>query len=250
MTVRLEKAGGALRLRLESPRANALTPELLDDLSRALDEVEAAPPEALLLTGERNFCSGGDVARFLAAAEAGEARDYALRVVPVLQEVVLRLLALPAPVVTAARGAVTGGGAGLLFAADTAVLAPASFVQPYYARMGFAPDGGWTALLPERIGRGATLSWIASDSRHGAEDLRAMGLCALVDPEPETAALALLEDRSTETLAAAKRLIWNAPALARIEAGLAAETEAFLDRIDRPDTLARMRAFLGEPEHV
>jgi len=34
----------------------------------------------------------------------------------------------------------TGGGAGFLFAADLAVLAPDAFVQPYYTRMGFAPS--------------------------------------------------------------------------------------------------------------
>ena len=128
--VRLQPAGGEVRrLTLTAPRANALTPELMDALRFAMDAVERDVPGALVLAGGRNFCSGGDVARFLAAAEAGEARAYAARLVPALQEVVLRLWSLPASVVVAARGAITGGGAGLLFAADCAVLAPGTFVD-------------------------------------------------------------------------------------------------------------------------
>ena len=248
--VHLAPDGAALRLTLAAPRANALTPELLDTVRAALDRVEAAAPETLVLAGGRNFCSGGDVARFLDAAEAGEARAYALRVVPALQEVVLRLWSLPATVILAARGAITGGGAGLLFAADLAVLAPDAFVQPCYGQVGFAPDGGWTALLPDRIGPARALSWIASDRREGAEGLVRIALCDAEDPDPEAAALRLAAaDPGTRTVA--KALLRGAGAEAALKAGLARETEAFLARIDRPDVAVKMAAFLGrERAHV
>ncbi len=32
-----------------------------------------------------------------------------------------------------------------MLAADMILMDAAAFIQPYYARMGFAPDGGWTA---------------------------------------------------------------------------------------------------------
>uniref|UniRef100_UPI0025CDB5BD enoyl-CoA hydratase/isomerase family protein n=1 Tax=Sediminimonas sp. TaxID=2823379 RepID=UPI0025CDB5BD len=162
-------AGGAgLVVRMQAPRANALEPGLLDALGDALHNAEARAPGFVLLAGGRHFTSGGDVARFAQAAAEDRAQAYSDAVVPVLQDVVMRLLSLPCPVVAAARGAVTGGGAGLLFAADTGVVAPDTFVQPYYAAMGFAPDGGWTAVLPERIGAGAVQGWLISDRREDA----------------------------------------------------------------------------------
>jgi len=244
--VHLAPAGeDTLRLTLAAPRANALTPELLDALRAALDEAERAAPGTLLLAGGSNFCSGGDVARFLQAAEACEARAYARKVVPVLQEVVLRLYRLPATVAVAARGAITGGGAGLLFAADCAVLAPDAFVQPYYGRMGFAPDGGWTALLPDRIGRSRAGAWVATDRRFAAEDLVRLGLADAVAAEPETAMAEMLARTSPETRITTKALLRGEHVLAALEAALAAETAAFLERIEAPDVSARMAAFVG-----
>lgn len=230
---------------LRAPRANALEPGLLDDLRRALDRAEAAAPGAVLLTGGRNFCSGGDVARFHAAALAGEAVAYARRVVPALQDTVLRLLAFPATVAVAARGAVTGGGAGFLFAADLAVVAPDGFVQPWYGPMGFAPDGGWTALLPERIGAGAALAWLAGNRRHGAGDLVALRLAAAADSTPEDRAAALLAASDPASRRAARALVWDADRIAAVRRRLDAETAAFLDLIGRPETRDRMAAFLN-----
>ncbi|MBV0913789.1 enoyl-CoA hydratase/isomerase family protein [Anianabacter salinae] len=241
----LQSGRGTVTLALTAPRAAALTPEVLDALRAALDTAERSAPHTLFLTGGRNFCSGGDVARFLQAADSGEARDYARRVVPALQEIVLRLYRMPATVAVAARGAITGGGAGFLFAADCAVLAPEAFVQPYYGRVGFAPDGGWTALLPGRIGHARAGAWIAGDHRHGAESLRQMGLCNDVSPSPEAAIVDLLGKTGADTRIATKALLRDDAHCAGIEARLKAETEAFLDRIDRPDVRRGMAAFVA-----
>ena len=234
-----------LALTLHAPRANALEPGVLQQISAALQEVERAVPDVLLIQAGRNFCSGGDVARFHQAVMAGRGRAYAQEVVPVLQDIVYRLAALPAVVAVAARGAVTGGGAGLLFAADLAVLHPDAFVQPYYSKVGFAPDGGWSALLPERIGAGSTLAWLAADRRAGAEELCQLGLAAAVDAEPEHALRGLLVGQTPGSLRAAKSLVWDAPRLAQLRARLDAETAAFLDRIECATTLAGMQAFLS-----
>ena len=232
------------QLTLAAPRANALEPGLLDAMRRTLDTVEAKEPTALILRAGKNFCSGGDIVRFHEAVRGGRGRDYAETVVPALQDIVHRLVALPAPVALAGRGAITGGGAGFLFAADLAVLHPGAFVQPYYARVGFAPDGGWTALLPQRVAPAAALNWIMSDTRMDAAALQAMGLAAAVDDEPETAIHDLLTARNLGTLAAAKTLIWTQARLAELRRALAAEALAFRRRIEAPDTMAGMEQFL------
>ena len=128
MKVRAEAgAEGIFRLTLCGPRANALEPGILREFHAGLDALDA---------------SGAERAVFRAA----NPEAHADAVVPLLQDALRRMVEMPVIFCIAARGAITGGGAGLLFAGDLAVLAPDAFVQPYYAQVGFAPDGGWTAL--------------------------------------------------------------------------------------------------------
>lgn len=241
-----ETAAGeaCLRITLAAPRANALEPALLEGLLSAFDVLEASGARLALIAGGRNFSSGGDVARFSEAAARGEARAYAGTLVPLLQDAVARMIALPVLFAVAARGAVTGGAAGLLFAADLAVLAPDAFVQPWYSEVGFAPDGGWTAVLPERIGAGRAQAWLLSNRRLSAAEAVAAGLAEAVDPEPEARALALLDRGDAGAAIAAKALVWDGPRRAEVTRRLAAETAAFLDRIDRPEVRAGMARFL------
>jgi 2-(1,2-epoxy-1,2-dihydrophenyl)acetyl-CoA isomerase len=233
------------QLTLAAPRANALVPALLDAVAAALDRAEGADCAAILVAGGRNFSIGGDVRAFREALRAGEGRAYAAQLVPQLQDLVERLVTMPRLVAIAARGAVTGGAAGFLFAADLAVVSPDCFVQPYYAQVGFAPDGGWTALLPERIGAGPAQEWLLHDRRVGGAGLVALRLAATCDAAPEAAALRLLGQGSLGARLAAKALIWDAARRALLRSRLDAEVQAFLDRIERPETRAGMDAFLA-----
>jgi 2-(1,2-epoxy-1,2-dihydrophenyl)acetyl-CoA isomerase len=243
-TDRLQDGTLCARLAMSAPRANSLEPGLLRDIALALDAAEAQDAKVILICGGSNFSSGGDVRAFHAASLNNQAVEYAREVVPLLQALVARLIAMPRLVVVAAHGAITGGSAGLLFAADLAVLAPDAFVQPYYAKVGFAPDGGWTALLPERIGAGRALEWLQSDRRLTAEALRDAGLAAAVSDTPEETAMELAARGEIGTRLAVKALIWDDVRCGRINARLEAETEAFLDRIIQPDTALGMSRFL------
>lgn len=243
-TVDLPGGVVCVRLTLAGGRANSLEPELLGDLVSALERAEALDVKVILICGGRNFSSGGDVRGFHAATLDGRGQDYARTVVPLLQTIVARLIAMPRLVVVAARGAITGGSAGLLFAADLAVLAPDAFVQPYYPQVGFAPDGGWTALLPERIGAGRAAEWLQSDRRLTAQALCELGLATVVSDAPEETALELAASGEIGTRLATKALIWDSARRGQVEARLEAETAAFLDRIGEPDTARGMSRFL------
>ncbi|AVO36478.1 enoyl-CoA hydratase/isomerase family protein [Pukyongiella litopenaei] len=245
-------ASGApcFHIALDAPRSNALEPGLLAGLHAALDALEASGARVALLTGGRNFSTGGDVARFHDAARTGTAAAYADEVVPRLQDCVSRMVAMPVLFATAARGAITGGSAGLLFASDLTVLAPDAFVQPYYATVGFAPDGGWTALLPERIGAAAAQQWLMLDGRHGADDLHRMGLATAIDTAPETRALDLLNTLNLDAAITTKGLIWDAARRAALRDRLAAETTAFRARIALETTQAGMARFLGREQET
>lgn len=243
-TVHVSDGTLCARLTMAAGRANSLEPELLKDLASALDWAEAQDASVILLCGGLNFSSGGDVRGFHAASLGGEATTYANQVVPRLQAIIARLIAMPRMVVVAARGAITGGSAGFLFAADLAVLAPDAFVQPYYSHVGFAPDGGWTALLPERIGAGRAAEWLQSDRRLSAKALCDAGLATEISDNPEGRAMELAASGEITTRLAAKALIWDSARRSQVEARLDAETAAFLDRIAEPDTARGMSRFL------
>jgi len=150
--VRLEQGGAVARITLANPaRCNALTVELLAELNAALDRLQV--PRAVVLAAEgRHFSTGGDVARLAAAVAAGCGPAHGADLVGGLNAAILKLAALPCPVLARVQGALTGGALGLVLAADLVAMAPDAFVQPWYAAVGFAPDGGWTAMLPARIG--------------------------------------------------------------------------------------------------
>ena len=153
--VRMEAYRGAVRLVLDRPtRHNSLVPSLLADFHSALVAAIAARPIAIVLTGAgRSFSTGGDLGGFQAeAADPVGLAAYADELVGALNDAILGLLACPVPIIAAVNGPVTGGSLGMVLAADLVAMADDAFIQPYYAEVGFAPDGGWTALLPERIG--------------------------------------------------------------------------------------------------
>ncbi|SLN16633.1 Cyclohexa-1,5-dienecarbonyl-CoA hydratase [Pseudoruegeria aquimaris] len=231
-------------IRLQAPRANALEPGILDELHRACDALAQSDVAKALITGGPNFSTGGDVGRFAEAARAGQGESYAAKVVSALQALVLRMVEMPVVLASAVRGAATGGSAGIVFASDLVVAAPDAFVQPYYGVVGFAPDGGWTALLPELIGGANAKGWIMANHRQGAERLESLGLVQAVDPNPEARAAKLLAQIETGTALATKSLFWDDRRRAVVKTRLEAETESFKALIGRPETLTRMQEFL------
>lgn len=250
--VRVDEIEGAIRVCLDRPsRHNALVPQLLAGLEAALDEAAEKEPVALVLTGNgASFSTGGDIAGFLAhAGSREELLGYAEKLVGGLHEIVLKLLTFPAPVLAAVNGPVTGGSAGLVLAADMVAMAERSFIQPYYSSVGFAPDGGWTALLPDRIGTAKTLQIQYLNERISAKEAKALGLAACVCPRSNLDGvvaqwLRTLEAGSASTHLATRKNVWDDARLEQARARLEREKSRFLDLIVQPDTLAGMNAFL------
>ena len=249
--VRLVLEDRVARVTLNRPeRHNALVPELLTALDQILADCAGHDLVALVLTAEgRSFSTGGDVAAF-AARGRGERRSYAEALIGMLNRVILRLLDLPCPVVAAVQGPVTGGSCGLVFAADLVAMAPRAFIQPYYVDVGFAPDGGWTALLPERIGAARAGAIQFLNRRIGPEEAVALGLASTVVAEGEFGAtvetwLATLRGKEPASLAATRRLLMSPARRAAIADGLARERAHFLQLIETDATEAGMARFLS-----
>ncbi|MDX1571843.1 MAG: enoyl-CoA hydratase/isomerase family protein [Xanthomonadales bacterium] len=233
------------RLNLNRPeRHNALVPELLQALLTELDTLSASPPRALILAANgRSFSTGGDLREFWEQRDSIGA--YAHRLVGLLNQVILALRGFPAPVICAVNGIVCGGSLGLLLASDIVLLSERATITPYYGQVGFSPDGGWTALLPQVIGSSRVAELLFDNASLEPGEAVARGLASRIDPQPLEAAHRLgsrfgkLEAGSART---AKQLL-NGD-LDAVAARLERERETFVAQAQTPEALAGIRRFL------
>lgn len=250
---RLDIAGSVARLTLNRPeRHNSLVPELIDALKQDLARIAAMPElRALVLQAEgRSFSTGGDVGGFFAIPR-GQRGVYADALVGGLNDCILALLDLPVPVLGRIQGPVTGGSLGFLLACDLVAITPQVFIQPYYTEVGFSPDGGWTALLPTRIGEAAAREIQLRNRRIAATEIVQLGLVtALVEPE---ALDATIDGWLAETVAkqpgAMRRTRANLlppTRRAAIAAALELEKQSFLEQIDSEEAHHGMARFLAK----
>ena len=151
--VLLDFVGTTAVVTLNRPqRHNSLVPALLREMLDVLAEVAADESvRALVLRANgRSFSTGGDALGFVQHADNME--PYAREIVGLLNQVILALIDLSVPVITAVHGIVTGGSLGFILGSDIVLVAPEASFAPFYSEVGPSPDGGWAVLLPLVIG--------------------------------------------------------------------------------------------------
>lgn len=129
-------AGGVATLTLDSPpNRNALSPQLMDELSaglRAALEDDAVRVVVLSHAG-RVFCSGMDLS---ATAGAGGAADMPVTAFPAL---LTALAESPKPVIARVGGPARAGGIGLVAACDLAIAGRSATFAFTEVRIGVVP---------------------------------------------------------------------------------------------------------------
>jgi enoyl-CoA hydratase/carnithine racemase len=216
-------------------------------LLKALDAVrDGAQVRAVVLQAEgRSFSTGGDLGGFVAHMDTLQA--YAQTIVGLLNEVILALVELPLPVVAAVQGIVTGGSLGLVLGADVVLVAPEASFTPYYTVVGFGPDGGWTAILPEIVGWKRAADVILRNRTISAEEAVAWGLASRIVPAASLRdeALSTAQDLAAKkpgSMRHTKRLMngFHSELARRLEA----EQRRFVEQIGTQEAQDGMRAFL------
>ncbi len=209
-SVKRERDGKVGILTLNDPASlNAMTPELLGDLARAIGEMGVERGiRALILTGEgRGFCSGQNLKAFNSLGDniyTGVMKHYW----PAMQA----LRECQMPVVVAVNGVAAGGGFSLAMSGDIILAArSASFIQ-VFSRIGLVPDLGSTWLLPRLIGRQRALDLMLLNEPLSAARAKEWGLVREVVDDAklldEAKVLAgRLADGPTRALVATRQLL-------------------------------------------
>ena len=150
--IKLSKTDRVATMRLNRPDAlNALSPELISELSHATREVSGdADLKALVVRGEgRGFCAGADLLYFdKVLDDLALLPDY----VHNLNAALFALEELPIPTIAVVHGYALAGGMELMMACDMAIVADDARIGDQHANFGLIPGGGSTQRLPRRVG--------------------------------------------------------------------------------------------------
>lgn len=158
---------------------NSLNSEVLSDLSKALDVIEANDEIfVVIITGKgRSFVAGADIAqmRDFGAVEGKAFSDY-------VNSIFLRIENLQKPVIAAVNGFALGGGCELAMACDIRIASDrAKFSQPEVG-LGIIPGFGGTQRLPRIVGIGKAMELILSARTIDATEAKEIGLVNQVVP--------------------------------------------------------------------
>lgn len=200
-TLTLEKTEEMAILTVNRPKMlNALSQEVLTELSAALDEVEEDLSTRVLIvtgSGTKAFVAGADI-KEMKGKNAVEGRIFS----SLGNTVFAKLEQLRQPTIAAVNGFSLGGGCELALACDIRIGAEnAKFGQPEVG-LGIIPGFGGTQRLTRLVGIGKAKELIYTGSNVAAEEAYRIGLLNKV-----TTAEDLLE----ETKVMAKKIMKNSP---------------------------------------
>jgi 2-(1,2-epoxy-1,2-dihydrophenyl)acetyl-CoA isomerase len=181
---------GIFVLRLNRPHAkNAVSFEMWERASAALDQLEEQTPRAIILAGADNFFSaGGDMK---APPNRGEGALAQAARLQMGQRIIARIRALPALSIAAVEGRAIGFGWGLALSCDLLIAAEdAVFTAPFIG-LGLVPDGGLAYYLARRVGRHRAAELLFSGRNLGAAEALGLGLASRIVPAGSTLAEAV-----------------------------------------------------------
>ncbi|WP_314324478.1 enoyl-CoA hydratase-related protein [Paenarthrobacter ilicis] len=211
--IELSIENGIAEIVLDAPhKLNSLNEDALVELGKAYDDAAAAASRgevrALLLRGNgRAFCAGRDI-----AAVTPETDDVQGYLGGLVEPLLKKMAAFPAPTFAAAHGACLGVGLGLLLATDVVYVAEnAKFGSPF-AKLGATLDSGGHWYFTERLGMHRTLDLIyTAELMSGTEAVaqgmfsRAMPADTLLDSTREI--VARVASGATQAFTASKELV-------------------------------------------
>lgn len=244
--LKLERDGKVALLYINRPQQlNALNRELLQELERALEEVEAdGEIGALVITGQgRAFVAGADI-REMKDFGPQEAEAFSR----LGHRVMARLESMSKPVVAAVNGFALGGGLELAMSCDFIYAAEGAQLGQPEINLGIIPGFGGTQRLSRRIGRARAKELILTGRTVSAQEALSWGLVNRVVPadrllEEAKAVARQMADKGAVALRLAKRAVDEGVEM-DLRRGCTLEQELFALCFSTEDQREGMTAFL------
>jgi enoyl-CoA hydratase len=233
---------GVALVRIDRPKANAMSSALLVQLLEVAGDLRARPPGAVVVWGgERMFSSGAEVSEF-AGPEA--ARRIAAR----FRDAFDAVAAIPRATIAAVNGYALGGGCELALACDLRVVADNARLGQPEILLGIIPGAGATQRLARLVGPARAKDLVLTGRHVNGEEAVRVGLADRVAPAPLVldTALELARSLASGALAAqalAKSAIDGGLQLSLAE-GLDLERDRFVEVFGTEDAAAGVASFL------
>ncbi len=251
--INFSKQGAMAIITLNRPEArNALSPDMIADLGRAVQSCRSADVRVVVIGGSGgSFCAGADVKDFVNQLDQGgpdslsqHLRDLAGAL---HRDVILEIRRLQKPVIAKIDGVAAGGGFSLMLACDLRIASSNARFLMAYANIGATADAGSTYLLPRLVGAGKAMDIYLASQPLSAESALDMGLVSQVCPAEDLDRHALetamrLSQGPTLAYARVKALFarsWEADLMTQLDA----ETEAISGICLTSDFQEGIRAF-------
>jgi methylglutaconyl-CoA hydratase len=210
-TVQLAHDSQIATITLNRPdKRNAISFELIDDLLRALEEVEKSDARVLIVTGAgKAFSSGMDLENLKTLI--GRSAEQNLQDSATMVRLFRTLYEFPKVTIAAVNGAAIAGGTGLALLCDFTLAVPEAKFGYTEVRIGFVPAIVSTFLL-RQVGEKQARDLLLTGRIIGAEEAARLGLVnEIVAPENlltrARELAALLMENSTASLRATKKLL-------------------------------------------
>jgi enoyl-CoA hydratase/carnithine racemase len=241
MTVHASTESGVATIRIDRPdKKNALDGATYRGLA---DGFAAAAGDdavrAIVLTGGPDvFTSGNDVGDFLRVAQQGgglAAGDF-LRA----------LVETDKPIIAAVNGWAVGIGTTMLLHCDFVYASPGARFKTPFVELGLCPEAASTVLLPAAVGARMAARILLGGEAIDAGTAASCGLITEIVDDPLARAgevAARLASLPPGAMKMTKQLM-KRPSREAVHAALAAEKDAFMERLKSPETQQAMMAFL------
>jgi enoyl-CoA hydratase len=235
---------GVALVRLDRPKMNALSRELLSQLSAVASELSMDPPGAVVIWGgERIFAAGAEITELRGPAEAAEVTGS-------FHAALDAVAAIPRATIAAICGFALGGGCELALACDFRVAADKAKLGQPEMLLGIIPGGGGTQRLPRLIGPARAKDLILTGRQVGTDEAERIGLVDRVVPSADVLETALswaaeLARGPVVAQGLAKRAI-DAGLAGSLAEGLSLERDLFVESFRTEDAGIGVRSFLEQ----
>lgn len=209
--------GGVGVITLRDPSSlNAASMELMAQLQAAFDGfARDEAVRAIVLTGEgRGFCSGANLSGGADAAATRAADGPNESLLKIYNPFINTLRRSPKPVIAAVNGAAAGIGVSFALACDLVVAGESAYFLLAFRRIGLAPDGGATWLLPRLVGKARAMELMLLGEKLPARTAQEWGLINRCVPDAEllsaTMDIARTLAQGPKSLGLTRKLVWDA----------------------------------------